>query len=285
MRRYPYHRYLTYLVLNGDAIDDIVDHVADLEFVPPARDDVVELRSALRRRRVTAEVRAHHDVTFFDDESPALDTAFWLVETPAPRTAVERLLLDRVPDKTIATIATLKFGRSISSGAVDTFRRGFWDTNALTPVDFSDYFRRAGSRKPDPPPEAVSLTTRPHYAAWKHGLHPDVSELSPDAMIREIQVDAFMMAKEAMSGATKNMSVAKAMAELVIKTTSATKNIAAGRKGKTDSIPDLQPLLVHPTADVATLGDLHSEYSDAMSGTGATSRAMGAREEGGDDEA
>lgn len=286
MTRYPYHRYLTYLVLNGDDVDDIIDHIADLEFLPPARSDVIELQSAFRRRRrVTPETRQRLDVAFFDEDSPALDTALAIVETPVMRTAIERLLLDRVPDKTIATIASLKFSRSISADAVAMFRRGFWDTNALDPVDFAEYFRRGNSRKPDPPPESVTLNTRPHYAAWKHGVHPGVDELSPDAMVREIQVDAFMHFKEASSGATANMATAKAMAELVLKTTSATKNIAAGRKGKTDSIPDLQPLLTHPTAAVATLGDLHSEYSDEMSGTGDTSRAMGARENSGEEPA
>lgn len=278
MRKYPYHRYLTYQVLNGDSVEDIVEHMGDLEYVPPAAGDVEELRSLLLRKIVTSERRKEHGVLFLDEQSPSLDQVFWLVETPPARTCAERLLLDRVHPKHVATILGLKFNEKFTTKAVEMFRDAFWDTSVCTPVDFADYFRMARERKPDPPPESVSLTTRPHYAAWKQGHHPEEDELTPEAMVREIQVDAFMHFKELSAGPAKDMSKAKAMAELVLKTAGARKSLADSRRGKSDGIPEIKPMLTYPTQDVPTIGDLHSEYSENLSGTGAQSEAMGKRE-------
>jgi hypothetical protein len=267
-------------VLNGDSVDDIVEHMEDLEYVPPTAGDVQELRALLLRRIVTRERREEMGVLFLDEKGAALDQVFWIVETPPARTCAERLLLDRVHPKHAATILGLKFNEKLTTKAVELFRDAFWDTSVCTPIDFAEYFRLArDGRKPDPPPDSVTLTTRPHYAAWKQGLHPEEDELTPEAMVREIQVDAFMNFKEMMSGTTKDPGKAKAMAELVLKTAGARKSLADSRRGKSDGIPEIKPMLTYPDQQVATIGDLHTEYSESVSGTGAQSQAMGEREE------
>lgn len=280
MRRYPYHRYLTYQVLNGESVDDIIENMEELEYIPPLQEDVEELRSILLRRRVTREVRERQEVLFFDEPSPSLDQVFWIVETPPARTSAERLLLDRVHPKHVATIMSLKFNDKLTQKAIEMFRDGFWDTSVLTPIDFAEYFRLAGDRKPDPPPDTVSLKTRPAYAQWKHGLHPDEEELTPETMVREIQVDAFMKFKELASNADIDaQKMAKTYAELVLKTTGAGKALAAGRGSRSDSIPAMTPKLAYADTKVPTIGELHTEYSEHMSGTGAVSESMGKREE------
>jgi hypothetical protein len=281
VRRYPYHRYLTYQVLNGDSVSEIIKHMRELEYIPPEKADVEEMRQQLLRRRVTKIVREKHDVMFFDEGSPSHEQMFWMVETTTVRTCAERLLIDRVHPKHIATILSAKFNEKLTQKSVELFREAFWDVVVLTPIDFSDYFRMGRQRKPEPPPETVSLATRSAYAQWKQGLHPDDDELSPDLMIREIRVDSFMHYKELSSGPAKDLTKAKQMAELVLKTAGANKALADSRKGKSTAIPDLAPKLVYPSQEVATLGDLHSEYSENVTGTGAESELMGSREEDG----
>jgi hypothetical protein len=272
--RYPYHRYLTYQVLNGDAVDDIIDHMVDLEYAAPDEGDVQELVNHLRRRRVTKEIRIRYGVDFFDGEG--MDKVHWIVETPAARTVAERMLLDRVAPKAIATVLELKFGATVAAVTVERFRDGFWDTATLTAVDFSNYFRLAGGRKPDPQP--TSLVTRPAMAAWKEGLVPDEEELSPDAIVREIQVDAFMRYKQ--MAAVDDHKTAMDWAKLALKTAPARRLIAESKLGS--QVPALKEQLFYPEHKVATLGDLHSEYSEIHSGTGSVSEAAGRRE--GDDE-
>ena len=283
MRRYPYHRYLAYQVLNGDSVKEIIEHMVELEYTAPAAGDVEELRALLLRQIVTRERRSSFGVLFLDETSPSLDQMFWLVETPPARTCAERLLLDRVHPRHAATILGLKFNEKLTTKAVEMFRDAFWDTSVCTPIDFADYFRMTrDGRKPDPPPESVTLTTRPQYSAWKQGLHPEEDELTPEAMVREIQVDAFMNFKEMMSGTSKDLNKAKVMADLVLKTAGARKSLADSRRGKSDGIPEIRPLLTYPSQDVPTIGDLHTEYSENLSGTGSESELMGDREEGGE---
>lgn len=285
MRRYPYHRYLTHLVLGGDDNDVIAEHLTELEYLPPTNDEIDELRELLFRRPVSAARRQELGVTFLNEYSPSLEQAMWIVEHPPVRTCAERLLLDRVHPKHITTILSVKFNEDLTTKAVEMFRDGFWDTSVMKPMDFSAYFRRAGSRKPDPPPEAVSLATRSAYAKWKHGLYPDDEELSPDRMVREIRMDSFMRFKEESSGPSGDPKMAKAWAELALKTAGAAKALADGRKGKSDVIPDLKPKMHFPNHTTPTLGDLHCEYSETMSGTGSVSATAGSREEGGEEPA
>lgn len=267
MNRYPYHRYLTYLVLEGE--EDIPGHLSALEYIPPLDEDVDELRTRLNRP-VNRGLRKKYDVLFFDDEN--MDVVYWLVETVPARTCAERLLLDRVHPKHVATVLSLKFNEKVTEATVDRFRRGFWDTSVLTPTDFTAYFRMGGERKPDPPPG--SLETRAHYSAWKEGLLPDEEALSPDSMIREVQVDAFMVYKRHLN--QHDHKTAIDFARLLLKTA----GTRAGLTRKTGSgVPPIKPILEYGDNHVPTLGELHSEYSEEQSGTGAVSEAMGRRED------
>lgn len=271
MRRYPYHRYLTYLVLLGEDVDDVIENLCELEYIPPKREDVEELITHLRRRRVTNETYKRHGVDFFTESS--IDKVNWIVETPPARTVVERMLLDRVAPKAIATVISLKFGVTMPAVTIDRFRDGFWDTLHLTSYDFSEYFRLGSGRKPDPQP--TSLVTRPAMSAWRQGLVPDDDELSPDAIVREIQVDSFMRFKE--MAERNDHKLALDYAKMAIKTAPARRLIAEAKVGT--KVPPVTQMLFDPEHEVATLGDLHSEYSETTSGTGAVSETAGRRED------
>lgn len=273
--KYPYHRYLTYQIFNGDRTPDIVAHMLDLDYIPPRIEDVDECRRRLGRRRLTPGLRTAHGLDFFDAHTPSAQQMQWLVETVVARTCVERLLLDRVHAQHVATIIGAKFATTICAQAIDYFRDGFWDTIALTAVDFGEYFHLGGQKKPTPPPASVSLATRGAYAAWKQGLQPDDTLLSPETMVREIQVDAFMRFKEA---SDREQGVdARAWAQLVLKTGSARNSLAAKSSGR---VPEVRPLLEYPPTHVPTLGELHAQYAEAQTATGAESEAMGRRENG-----
>lgn len=280
--RYPYHRYLKYLVLNGDDRDEIRDHIASLEYIPPRADDVDELVASFRKRITNRELRDREDVLFFDDACDSLDHMFWIVETPVVRSCAERLLLDRVDPGSVSTILSLKFKHELTRKCVEMFRDGFWDTAVLGPVDFSEYFALARAIKPEPPPEAVSLTTRPHYSAWKEGLVPNAEELSVQDMVREIGVDSFMRFKELSSKpGTENQKQALAFAAMVLKTAPAAKSLSSigGRRAGGD-IPKLRPIVEYPEQDVPTLADLHRDYAEEQSGTGSVIDAMGLEKNG-----
>ena len=280
MRRYPYHRYLAYQLLNGDAVADVIAHMRELEYIPPLPEDVDELAGHVRRQRAYKDARARYQVEFFDAKTPSADEMRWLVETPRARTCIERLLLDRVYPEYVATIASLKFGRKMTMQAVEFFRDGFWDTSLLTTVDFAEYFRLGAQTKPEPPPEAVSLATRPQYAAWKQGLQPSDEELSPEVMVREIQVDAFMRFKELSSRA--DFDTAKRWAELVLKTAPARRAISEAKIGSRPDLLAVKPVLDYGPCPQHTpsLGELHAQYAQETSGTGAASEAAGGSETG-----
>ena len=273
MNRYPYHRYLIYQILRGDDVDDINDHMVDLEYIPPPTKDVAELASRLRRRSLGENLYKTYDVEFFDEQSESRDLMNWIVTTPVVRTCAERLLLDRVHPRHAATILGLKFNEALTIKAVEMFRTGFWDTTTLTPIDFENYFQLAGTHKPKPPP--TSLAMRAAHSAWREGLPPDEEELSADAMVREIQTDAFMHFKEAAG----DLKQAKPWAELVLKTAPARK--ALTDSGKSGPLPGVLPVLEYPDNSIPSLGDLHTEYSEQQSGTGSSSEAMGEREDDG----
>jgi len=277
VRRYPYHRYLAHLLIGGDDAATVIAHLRDLEYIPPLVEDVDELATQISRLRPLRDLRTRYGVQFIDEKTPSADLMRWLVETPAARTCTERLLLDHVPPPAIATVIGLKFGQpKMSAQAIEFLRDGFWDTALLTHVDFSEYFHLGARTKPEPPPAAVSLVTRPAYSQWREGLVPTDEELSPETMVREVQVDAFMRFKEMSSRA--DFRQAKPWAELVLKTASARRGLKEAKLGSGD-VFGVKPLLKYPAQNVPTLGELHSEYSEVQSGTGAVSAAAGVREE------
>jgi hypothetical protein len=244
----------------------------DLEYIPPRLDDVAELVGRLRRRVFDENLKETYGVAFFDDKSESHGLMNWIVTTLVVRTCAERMLLDRVSPRHIATILGLKFNEALTIKSVEMFRDGFWDTTRLTPIDFENYFQLAGTHKPKPPP--TSLAMRAAHSAWREGLSPDEEELSPESMVREIQTDAFMRFKEA-GGDLKS---AKPWAELVLKTAPARK--ALTDSGRSGPLPGVLPVLEYPENHVPSLGDLHTEYSEQQSGTGAVSEAAGEREDG-----
>ena len=79
MNRYPYHRYLVYQALNGDGARDIVEHMSDLEYIPPLFDDVEELCLRLRRRSLGQDLYEVHGVKFFDDGGESRELMNWIV--------------------------------------------------------------------------------------------------------------------------------------------------------------------------------------------------------------
>jgi hypothetical protein len=264
------------LLMDGDDVAAVIAHMRDLEYIPPLAEDVEELRTQMRRLRPRCDLRTRYGLQFLGDKTPSADFMRWLVETPAARTCTERLLLDHVQPEHVATIIGLKFGCKMSKQAIEYFRDGFWDTALLTHVDFNEYFRLGARTKPAPPPEAVSLVTRPQYAAWKQGLQPTDEELSPETMVREVQVDAFMRFKELSSRA--DFQQAKPWAELLLKTASARRGLNEAKVGSGDILA-VRPILQYPEPQTPTLGELHSQYAEAQSGTGAVSAAAGARAE------
>jgi hypothetical protein len=273
--RYPYHRYLRYQVLNGDDVEEIRGHMADLQYAPPQVEDVETLRRQMMRRLVDKDVRRRHEVLFLEEPCESLDLMFWMVETAPVRACAERMLLDRLPVEHVATVLGLKFNQRLTVKSIELFRDGFWDTATLTPLDFSEYFRLAGVKKPDPPPSRVALRHRPLYSAWDQGLPPDPEELPVEEMVRQVSVDSFMQFKRLQSSqAADAQKQAIAYAQLLLKTAPATKALRAASGGRGE-LPPLQALIEYPEDSVRSLADLHREYSDAVTGTGADIDAMG----------
>lgn len=262
----PYHRYLRYRLLAGDSDEEVVDHLADLEYLPPTSEELRRMRAENDRRLWSRDVRRDFGLTFFDEEP--MERVFWIVETPVVRTALERLLLDRVPPKHAATIIDMKYGGDVKTADVERFRNGFWDTVTLTNVDFHEYFTGGGRRRPPVPPP-MSLDKRPAYSAWREGLHPDQEELSPEDMVREIQVDSFMRYKE-----ENDPKTAMDWAKLCLKTSSTARALAEARIGNKGRSFEVRTRLMYPKSETPTIGDLHSEYSEETSGTGDVSRQM-----------
>ena len=273
MRPYPYHRYLTYRLVNGDTADEVIDHLHGLRYIPPTPGDVEELMGLHSRRVMTPDLRKRLGIGIFDSKSMA--PVYWLVETPGVRTAAERLLLDGVQPRHVATILSAKFDNRMTTSVVEMFRDGFWDTLALSRGDFSNYFHLGNLRFPEPPPESVSLATRSNYTAWKDGVYAGDDELGPDAIVREIQVDAFMRYKESVD--RNDPKTAMEWAKLALKTAPARRSIAESKVGT--KIPDIKMILEYPNERVPTIGELHTDYSQETAGTGSVSAAMGRRED------
>lgn len=255
LSRYPYHRYLRYLILEGDGVDEISGHLADLGFTPPPADELRLLVDTLRTGRLmTAGWRRECDVVMFDDDSRDLGTCYWLVETSVARAVAERLLLDGVNLRHCAQVLRIKFGREVSDEAVSLFRDGFWDTKTLTLIDFAAYYELGRGRKPDPPPKGVPLALRPAFAAWDNGVIPGEDELATDDIVRAIQVDAYMRyARASTIPSPQSQDEARKWAAIALKV-SAVKAKTLGKKRS--DLPDLRPAVYYPAQHVPTLAEL-----------------------------
>lgn len=263
MTRVPYHRYLRYLVLAGDSADEITSHLLDLGYLPPPPEDIAFLRDTLvKGRLLTDEWRARCEVDMFDDTSADMDQAHWLVETAPARVVAERALLDKVPQRHVATIVTLKFARTVSERAVSLFRRGWWDTEELTAVDFAAYLARAGTRKPDPP-AGVPLHLRPAAAAWAQGILPPEEELSTDDIIRALQVDAFMHYERARTiPSPSKQEEARKWAQLALRVSQVRRPKASGKVGGQQELPGLKPAVYYPDVQAPALEDIEQPDDD-----------------------
>ncbi len=262
MTRYPYHRYLRYLVLEGDDAEEIRRHVVDLGFIPPTAEDVEFLRSTLvAGRLIDDEWRVRCEVDMFAEQSPEMEQAHWIVETAAVRACVERALFDRVPVRHCATIATLKFGHTVTERAVGLFRRGWWDTEELSTLDFAAYFQLQGRRKPDPP-EGVPLHLRPAAAAWAEGILPGEEDLSTDDIVRALQVDAFMHYERARMVPSPSMQdEARKWAVIALRTSQIRKPKGPAKKEQGD-LPGLKPAVYYPDHASPSLADLDQAGDD-----------------------
>jgi hypothetical protein len=266
VNRYPYHRYLRYLILEGDDVNEICDHFVDLGYTPPARDEVDELISSIREGRVVDDhLRAEHGVTFFDEEGGPMVGMYLIVESPEVRTMAERLLLDRLPLGSIASILSFRFDERISAESVERFREGFWDTVTLSNLDFHRYFMRTGKRARTT--KVGSLKERPLVSQWQEGLPPDEDTLSVDDMLRSITVDSFMNFKKSQEMATpENASMARGWAGTFIAASRAGRASALSRARKKDS--GIKTILRYTEGQAPSLEDLHQQNVEANLGTG-----------------
>jgi hypothetical protein len=260
--RYPYHRYLAYRLLSGDGIDEVRDHIRDLEFHPPSVDDAEALRSEITFMSVSGrDVREELGLSFFDRKSPSTESMLWIVETSLAREVAEKMLLDRVDTRVISSVLSYKFDARVTVEAVNMFRDGFWDTITLGPVDFAAYFHAAGQRKPDPPPALVPFEQRRHYASWSNGHVPSEEDLSVEEMIRNIAVDSYFRFKELSSRKdVDSQKQALNFAGMVLKTAPTAMRRAQARRE--DEIPPLLPLLTYPEDSVPTIEELNNEVDD-----------------------
>lgn len=260
--RYPYHRYLAYRLLSGDSVDDLRAHIRDLEYHPPSRDDVVAMDNEISRLQLSGrDPRKEMGLEFFDRQGPSTTAMYWLVETPLARGVAEKMLLDRVDTRAVASVLGYKFDTRVTVESVNMFRDGFWDTINLGPVDFAAYFHAAGKRKPDPPPSLVPLTQRPHYSGWSQGHLPTEDDLSVEEMIRNIAVDSYFRFKELSSRPdVDSQRQALGFAGMVLKTAPTAMRKANAKRA--DDVPALMPLLTYPQDSVPTIEELDNDVDD-----------------------
>ena len=214
------------------------------------------LRSTLYTGRfIDAEWRQKCEVDIFDEESDDVDGMNWILDNPPARRVVEKALLDGTSARHCANIVTMKFGRAISERAASLYRRCYWDTEALTKIDFAHYYARGGQRKPDPPPPSVPLEARGAFTAWEEGIVPDEEELSTEKIMRTIQVDAFMCFEKARAKPTPEaQDDARKWAVLAMRASQFRKPKASS-KGQ-EQLPGLKPAVYYPEFNTPTLADL-----------------------------
>ena len=266
MNRYPYHRYLRYLILEGDDVHEICDHFVDLGYPAPRREDVAELVSSIRDgRMVDDHLREQHGVTFFDDGGPVMVGMYLIVETPEVRTMTERLLLDRLPSSSIASILSFRFDERISAESVERFRDAFWDTVTLSNLDFFRYFNMTGGKVRQN--KVGALKERPLISSWEEGLHPDEDSLSVDDMLRSVTVDSFMHFKKSQEIPTaENAAMARGWANTFMVAAKAGRAARLSSLRKKES--GIKPILQYTAGEAPSLADLHRQSVQANLGTG-----------------
>lgn len=206
MNRYPYHRYLRWLALEGEPVDDICAHIEELGFVKPRRDDVEFIVRELTVGRAKdengvvadAEWRSICDVEMFDagQGTSDLDRCYWIVDTPVVRTLAEKALLDGLNLRQVTSVVNLRTRANVNEATIKLFRDGFWDSNELTSIEWSNYYR-LGELHRERLSKDVPITQQVAAAAWAAGLVPEEEQLSTEDIVRSIQVSAYLQFAEA----------------------------------------------------------------------------------------
>jgi hypothetical protein len=253
--------------LEGDDVEEIRDHMRDLGYIPPQVEELRELSESMARFTVlTDEVRELHGVLFFDESCPSRDSMYKIVEEADVRVFAEKLLLDRVPAKAVATILTHKFDARFDIKSVEMFIKGFWDVIGLSPLDFYAYFQ-SGGKKPPRVQKSGSIDERGAITAWEHGVHPDEKEFSVESMLRSVTVDSFFQFKKNQSVPTpEKQDQARKWAGTFMRAASAKKMVGTAEDKKKAN--DIRPILVYSTEEPPTLEELHRQNAESNLGMG-----------------
>ena len=265
--RYPFHRYLRYLLLEGDDVDEIHEHIGNLGYIPPLKEDLQDMLGPMSAYQVVDDsVREEHGVLFFDEPCPSRDGMYRIVEEPRVRTLAEKLLLDKVPNRDVATILSHKFDGRFDIKAVNMFQSGFWDTVTLAPLDFYAYFQ-SGNRSMPMGGKAGTIDERGMLAAWREGVHPEDEELTIDKMMKSLTFDSYFQFKENQATPSPDkQEQARKWASVFMRAAGASKSLGiAGQKNKANEI---KPILTYSEVNPPTLADLHRQHSETNLGTG-----------------
>lgn len=264
--RYPYHRYLRYQLLEGDDVEEICEHMLALGYIRPREEDLRDMLGPIPAYQIgDDEVKKEHDVDFFDTPCPSRDGMYSIVENDRVRTMAEKLLLDRVPNKDIATILGHNFGRQFDIKAVDMFQKGFWDTVHLSRLDFYNYFQLGGKGMPRER-GAGTLDERSMMSAWREGVHPGDEDLSIDKMMKSLTVDSYFNFKENQSTPSpEKQDQARKWAGVFMRAASASKSLGASSERKKEG--GIKPILTYSQTQPPTLEDLHKLHAETNLGS------------------
>jgi hypothetical protein len=215
---------------------------------------------------VDDDVKKEHGVLFFDEDCPSRDGMYDIVENASVRTLAEKLLLERVPNKDIATILGHKFDKSFDIKAVNLFQSGFWDTVTLSSLDFHAYFRMGNKPLPRSG-KAGTLDEKGMMAAWREGVHPESEELTIDKMMQSLTFDSYFQFKENQATPSpEKQDQARKWATVFMRAAGASKSL--GVAGQRKRVNEIKPILKYSSTEPPTLADLHRQHSETNLGTG-----------------
>ena len=273
MNRYPYHRYLRWLALEGESAKQIQGHVADLGFVRPRLEDLEEIVRTCTQGQMTnaygavesAQWRQHCDVEIFDEaqDSEDLDRCYSIVETAPLRALAERFLIERMALHHIATVLNLRANAKLTEESIRLFRDCFWDTKTLTSIDFRNYYT-LGRIEREVPHDFVPIAQQPAAAAWEAGILPDDSELSTDDIVRSIQVASYMKFMKAVNDDTPGQDkFAVTWAKMAMQSSQMQRSKKIEKKQS--DLPKMMTRVSYPSQTITTLQQIQEqERSDTV---------------------
>lgn len=121
-----------------------------------------------------------------DDEH--LEDAMYIMSVAPMKKVVNAALLEGIKPKSITDILYHKFNHHVTKEVVETYAKFFCDTEVVNNYDLAWYF---GDQMPKPAPVPGYL--KKEYAAYKHGLEPDIDL---DRAIMNMFSRAFFRANE-----------------------------------------------------------------------------------------